>query len=116
MAAADYDILIEQGATFRLNLVYKDSLGVPIDIAGYTARMQVRRDYSAPTPLIDLTTENGGIALGGAAGTVSVVATDEMTRALPVKPCVYDLELTAPSGDVTRLIAGAASVTPEVTK
>ena len=41
--AAVYDITIEQGATFRLSLVWKDSSNVPVNLTGYTARMQVRR-------------------------------------------------------------------------
>lgn len=116
MAAAPYDILIEQGATFQLNIVYKDSNDVPIDISGYTARMQVRRSYDAPTPLLNLTTENGCITLGGVAGTLAVEAPASMTSSLPPKPSVYDLELISPSGDVTRLIRGAAAISPEVTK
>lgn len=116
MAAATYDILIEQGATFQLSLVYKDSQSAPIDISGYTARMQVRRTYDAPTPLLDLTTENGAIVLGGAAGTLEVSADPDLTRLMPPKGGVYDLELVAPSGVVVRLIRGAVSVTPEVTK
>lgn len=116
MAAAPYDILIEQGATFQLNLVYKDSSGTPIDISGYTARMQVRRTYDAPTPLLNLTTENGCITLGGVAGTVEVEAPADVTDALPPKDSVYDLELISPAGVVTRLIRGAATISPEVTK
>lgn len=116
MAAAPYDILIEQGATFQLNLVYKDSNASPIDISGYTARMQVRRAYDAPTPLLNLTTENGAITLGGAAGTIAVQAAAALTTDLPAKPAVYDLELISPGGVVTRLIRGVATITPEVTK
>jgi hypothetical protein len=116
MAAATYDILIEQGATFQLNLVYKDSGGSPIDISGYTARMQVRRSYDAPTALLDLTTENGAITLGGVAGSLVVEAGPTLTRDLPAKGGVYDLELVAPSGVVVRLIRGTATISPEVTK
>lgn len=116
MAAAVYNITIEQGATFQLHLVYKDSGGTPIDISGYTARMQVRREYSSPTPLLDLNTENGGITLGDATGKVDVVAADTATRAITAKSGVYDLELISPGGVVTRLIGGTVLVTPEVTK
>lgn len=116
MAAATYDILIEQGTTFQLNLVYKDSNDAPIDVSGYTARMQVRRTYDAPTALLDLTSENGAITLGGVSGTVNVSASPNLTRELPPKGGVYDLELVNPAGVVTRLIRGAVSVSPEVTK
>ncbi len=116
MAAGSHDILIEQGATFRLRLIWKDSAEVPIDLTGYTARMQVRRKHSAADPaLISFTTENGGITLGGAAGTIVVEGLATLTDDLPAKPCVYDLELV--NGTVvTRLIEGAVTITPEVTR
>lgn len=120
MPAAVYNIEIEQGATFQLPLVYKDYLGNPIDISGYTARMQVRRSYEAPTPLLDLTTENNGITLGGSSGTIQIEAADLLTSPLPIipetKPGVYDLELRSPGGVVTRLIKGSVTITPQATK
>ena len=50
MAAGLYDITIEQGATFQMNLTWKDSTGSPVNITGYTARMQVRENYEAEDP------------------------------------------------------------------
>jgi len=116
MTAANHDIIIEQGATFRLNLLWKDSLGAPINLTGYTARMQVRRKHSDPTILLNFTTENGAIVLGGAAGTIAVTGLATLTDDLPAKPSVYDLELVSSGGVVTRLVQGAATITPEVTK
>ena len=46
MAAAQYDILIEQGATFSRTFVWKDSSEVAVDLTGYTARMQIRKTKS----------------------------------------------------------------------
>ena len=114
--AASYPITIEQGATFQLNLLWKDGLNAPINLTGYTARMQVRRKRADVSPLLNLTTENGGITLGGSAGTIAVVATATLTAALPAKSCLYDLELVSAAGVVTRLIEGSADVTPEVTR
>ena len=39
MSAAQYDFSIEQGSSFRLSLVYKDSNGVAIDITNWCARL-----------------------------------------------------------------------------
>ena len=38
MSAAQYDFSIEQGSSFRLSLVYKDSNGAAIDITNWCAR------------------------------------------------------------------------------
>lgn len=116
MTAATYNITVEQGATFTLDLVYKDNVGTPIDLTGYTARMQIRRSYSATSPLATFTTENGRIVLGTTDGTVSVTGEAALTASIGVRNAVYDLELISPTGVVTRLIRGSVSVSPEVTK
>ncbi len=117
MPAAQYDITIEQGATFLLDLLWKDSNGTPVDLTGYAARMQVRRKYDAPDPaLLSFTDANGAITLGGAAGTIAIKGLATLTDVVPAKQGVYDLELVAPNGDVTRLVAGIVIVTPEVTR
>lgn len=117
MVAANHDITIEQGATFQLSLIWKQSTGTPVNLTGYTARMQVRRKYTSETPLLSFTTENGAIVLGGAAGTITVTGMATLTDDLPAPaPGVYDLELVSPSGIVTRLVQGGAFITPEVTR
>lgn len=116
MAAASHDITIEQGATFQMNLVWKDSGGTPINLTGYSARMQVRRTYKADTAMLSLTSPDGGITLGGALGTISIVASATQTAAMEPLIGVYDLELVNPSGVVTRLMEGAVTISPEVTK
>lgn len=116
MAAADYDILIEQGSTFILPIVWKDSNGVAINVTGYTARMQVRKTVKSTDILISATTENGRIVLGGATGAVTVTIPATITDDITVKSAVYDLEMVSASGVVTRLIQGAVTISPEVTR
>ena len=44
--AGRYNIVIEEGSTFTLDLVYKNSDGVQQDLSGnYTARMQIRDSH-----------------------------------------------------------------------
>ena len=114
--AAEYDITIEQGATFQLTLVWKDQDDVAVDLTGYTARMQVRHKYNSEEPWLNFTTENGAIILGGALGTVEVTGLATLTDDVPAKTGVYDLELVSPTGFVKRLIQGQVTVSPEVTK
>ena len=119
MPAAQHDILIEQGSLYTLNLVYKDSEGVPIDLTGWSARMQIRQKHTSPDPaLISLSSVAGSIILGGALGTISARITSDMSAALTIKTGVYDLELIPPSGedDAFRLIEGAVTVSKEVTR
>lgn len=117
MVAAVHDITIEQGATFQLSLIWKASTGTPINLTGYTARMQVRRKYNSDLPLLSFTTENGAITLGGVAGTINVSGLATLTDDLPAPaPGVYDLEMIGPTGLVTRLVQGGVYISPEVTR
>jgi len=111
-----FDITINQGATFELTLTWEDSSGTAINLTGYQARMQVRETYSSSSTIVNIT-QASGITLGGAAGTVAILisATDTAALTAPFSG-VYDLELVSGAGVVTRVIQGAATVTPEVTR
>ena len=115
MPAGIYNITAEQGATLSRTITWKNSTGNPINLSGYTARMQVRADYESAASLLTLTTENGGITLGGALGTIVITASATATAALSAGSYVYDLELVL-SDVVTRLVQGAFAVNAEVTR
>lgn len=117
MTAGTYDMVIEQGATFRLRLTLKLSDGSLMPLDGHIARMQIRAKVASEDVIYALTTENGGIELGGAAGTVDLYISDEDTAAMAFKSGVYDLEIeTVPNGDVIRVIEGKVRLSPEVTR
>ncbi len=116
-APLKYDLTIYQGATFRLPLTWKaGDPAAPVDLTGCTARMQIRGDVKAPKALITLTTENGGIALGGAAGTVEIIVTPAQSKDVDLSGGVYDLEIVFSPEDVRRLLEGSVDVLPEVTR
>jgi hypothetical protein len=106
-----------QGATLQEKLVWseKDS-GQPVDLSGYTARMQAREYADSASAFIDLTTENGGITLGGASGSIDIAMTATATAALTPIKGVYDLELISGSGIVYRIVQGELCVIAEVTQ
>lgn len=114
MTPGKYNMICPQGATFAKQLTYAIDES-PVNLIGYAARMQVREKHTSKTPLINLTTENGGMLLGGEAGTIDLYITDENTANFPAKDYVYDLELIS-SGEVYRLLEGKFIVTPEVTR
>lgn len=117
MPAAVINLTINQGETFRQPFVWKaGSPATPVNLTGYVARMQVRSKASSATILLSLTTENGGITLGGVLGTIDFYLSDTDTSAIAWEYGVFDLELVAPSGDVTRLIQGTVTIYKEVTR
>ena len=112
--AGIYNFTLDQGSTWTLQVVYKDSNGVAVNLTGYTAEMQVRRKFDSDTPVLTLSTSNGGITIVGATGTLNLVATDEQA-AIDAGLYVYDLELST-GGVRTRLIQGTVTVSGEVTR
>lgn len=120
MAAAKLKLVIEQGATFRKTLTWKAGTpATPVDLTGCTARMHIRAVITDATPLLSLTTEDGGITLGGTAGTIVLYIRPTVTEDITWTTAVYDLEIVfpaAPEPDVRRLVHGTVTVTPEVTR
>lgn len=118
MAAGTHNFTIEQGTTLEKKIVWKDNSATPqpINLTGYSARMMVRSAISDVSPLITLTTENGGITLGGVTGEITLNQTDVQTAAYNWVTGVYDLELISGTGKVTRLLKGVITVDPEVTR
>ena len=114
-----YNITCDQGATFSRTITWKDSANAAYDIAGYTARMQVRTAANAASYIIALTTENGRISIGNTANTkgqVTLTISAADTANLTAGQYVYDLELVSGGGVVTRLIEGNFKVKAEVTR
>lgn len=123
VVANQYNIVVEQGATFSLTITYKDSDDNLVDLTNNEARMEIRQDYDSSTALVTLTSAAGGsgntagIAMGGTAGTITIVIDDSTTGGLSAPATnVYDLELVDSNGAVTRLLEGKATVSPGVTQ
>jgi hypothetical protein len=113
------DLDCYQGASFDCTLTWRMGAtpGTPVNLTGYTARMQVRDGYDGGSAIVSLTSGTG-ITLGGTAGTILLELTPTQTAAIDATPSgqyVYDLELVSGS-TVTRLVQGTFIVSPEVTR
>ncbi len=87
----------------------------PVDLAGVTAKMQLRSSIDSSEVILELTTENGGIILDNVAKTITIYISATQTALLTFSSVVYSLELTK-SGDVIPFITGAITLVPEVTR
>jgi hypothetical protein len=114
MAAATHNVIIDQGADWRVDVIYKDPAGVPINLSNYTAQLQLRTSYDAASAALNLTSSSG-ITITANAGRLAIHATATQTNALVAGDYVYDLEINL-SGFITRLIQGRAIVRPQVTR
>lgn len=110
--AAQYDIIIEQGATFTFDLQVND-----IDLTAYSVRMKGRRSHSSTSTVFSLT-ESSGLTISHQGNhshiqpliAASVTATYEA----PMNG-VYDIEYES-GGVVVRVLEGTFYVTPEATR
>jgi hypothetical protein len=119
-SGAKLDMEIVQGATFLVNLEWQTATGTPIDLAGYTARMQIRADHTASTVLIELTTVNNRISLNTpTTGGIQLKITAADAEAITWSSGVYDLELIHTVGAeqvVDNILYGNVTVRKNVTR
>jgi len=108
-----YDLVCPQGASFDKTFTWTIG-GTAVNLTGYTAAMQVRVGFDTATTLVSLT-NGSGITLGGTAGTIGVAISAAVTAGVAAGSYAYDLELYSGS-TVTRLLQGAFTVTPGVTR
>lgn len=87
----------------------------PIDLANYTARLQMRPQLTSSTVLLELTTANGGIIIDNILKTITISITAAQTQALTFSNAVYSMELVK-ANDVITFITGSVSLVTEVTR
>tara|TARA_R110000868_G_C10713859_1_gene750204 strand:+ start:104 stop:457 length:354 start_codon:yes stop_codon:yes gene_type:complete len=116
MSAGRLNLICERGANFSAVLTWRDEAGVLVSLTGYTAEMDVRSTrIDTGTQLLTLTTSNSRIALGGAAGTITLTVLAADTAALTAQTGWYDLLVTTSGGTVTRLFEGVFVIAERVT-
>lgn len=129
MSAGNYNFTIEQGATIKFEIQYKDSGSNPIDLTGYQARMQFRPSPGSRTPYITLSSSLGpcgtGLNMNGmegnnptTSGSIGVYISALSSSQLNFDGALYDLEISSGSGDcyvVTRLLEGVVKLSRNIT-
>lgn len=115
--SGQYDFTIERNTTFTKTVVWKDGNGVVVNLANYTAQLQIRQAPGATDPVLDLTTASGKLVIDGAAGSVTINITAAETMGLTGRRYYYDLRMYNTVAQVaTRLLQGVITVSPEVTR
>lgn len=110
-----YDLHLNQGETFRLDIPVLDDAGAPVDITGMTARAQVRARRADTTAVHEWSTTAGNLTLASNNITLNVPAATSAAWAWRLG--YWDLELTEPAtSTTTRLVEGAVVVSPEITR
>lgn len=116
MLAGRYNMVCDQGSTFQRNIEIKDMTGLTYSLAGFTARMQIRREVDTTAVMLELTTANGRLTIFPTAGTIQINLTPALTAGL-TRSGVYDLEIVkTATNEVYKVLRGEFRLEKEVTR
>lgn len=124
MAAAKFNINIEQGATFELNCTMRDSNNALVDLTGWTFSGKIKETLASQNAVANFsfTIANQGTDPGEFLISLSAAVTAAIPVSLrpgadrPITQYFYDIEATKPDSKIDRMFEGKAFVSPEVTK
>jgi hypothetical protein len=112
MTAAAFNLTIDQGSDFAIDLVVKDD-DVVKNLTGYLARAQMRTTKGASTVAATFTCT----IIDATGGALKMELTNAVSSAISAGKYYYDLELyTSGNTIVSRLMQGTVILTPEVTR
>lgn len=112
MAAGKYNILIEQGSDYNVDLTLNDNTGAAVNITDITITSQAREKATDADALFTFTvTKTDAIA-----GKFRLSLTADQTSDLDFDLGVYDVQLSTSTGSVTRLIQGNVVLSRTVTR
>jgi hypothetical protein len=108
--ATKANLVIDQGSTYSTDLSLTDENGDPLNLDGYVANSQIRKWYSSTNAAATFTT-----TINATSGVITLGLTANQTSNLVAGRYVYDVEITE-GGEVSRIVEGIVTVTPQVTR
>ena len=119
--AATLNISVDQGSNLTVNFPLTNADGSAFDLTSYSARAQVRATYGATTALVDASTTNGKLTISSGTVVWQLVPADTSGEHFAATDdssadCVYDLKVTAPSGQVFTAASGTFTINRAVTR
>lgn len=108
--ATKANLVIDQGSTFSTDLNLTDENGDPLALIGYTANSQIRRWYTSTNASAAFST-----SVNTASGVITLSLTANQTSNLVFGRYVYDVEISDGS-EISRIVEGIVTVTPQVTR
>jgi hypothetical protein len=130
-----FNFQIKQGADLTISMTWLNDAGAAMNLTGYAMELTIRAYVGSTVSLLTIssaTSTGSYIALGGTAGTISLIFDHTDTGAFVVggfpQPFgqtqggirsyalgVYDLQYTDASGNVGFLLEGSVTLDPQVT-
>lgn len=107
--ADQINLIVDQGSTYKANFEVRYANNQLAVLDNYTGAGKIRKFFSSNT-----STDFSVNVYSN--GTVSVQLSANQTAAMDEGRYVYDVEITNIAGEVTRLVEGSLTITPEVTR
>ena len=106
---------VDQNATFSFIVEYKDNNGLPIDLTGATAKMQVRDTKGGSKLAFTLTSPSSGITIDAALGKLTIKMTPTQTSKLFYPKSSYDVIVIDSNSNRVKLVEGFITLNRSVT-
>lgn len=108
--------VIFQGSEFDRDYRWTSD-GVPVNLTGWTGRAQFRGNVRDPAVVWDLTEANGRFQfVDRLDGRIRILVPSALSLAVTTSRLVFGVTLTAPDGQLTRLVEGVASLDPALVR
>lgn len=107
--ATKVNLVVDQGSTFQSSVTFNDENGNTINFSTYSGAAQIRKHFTSSNSVafqVNMTSN----------GIITLSLTANQTANLVSGRYVYDLEVTDSSNQISRLIEGIVTVTPNVTR
>lgn len=112
MSAATYDLVIDQGSDFAIDLAVTEN-GSAKNLTGYSARAQMRSSKTASSVSATFTCS----IVNASGGTLKVELPNATSTGMSAGRYYYDLEIfTNSNAIVKRLLEGTVTLNQEVTR
>ena len=117
MSAVDtYNMEIMQGADMTFEWILTDDNDEIKNIAGYSAKMQIRRTAFDNDVLAEYSTDNTKLVVSGSDGKITLALSNSDTAALTFLRGVYDLYIESGAGVIDYITRGSVDVIARVTR
>lgn len=119
MAASKYDFTIEQGSSFKISLVYKDSAGNPVNLTNWCARLIWKTNTNITQTFSSDNIDHNvyKFTINDAEGKLTLMIPSSTTNSFNFNTAKYDLELQSPDDlyagggkFTTRLLYGTVNI------
>lgn len=113
--AAVLNIIHKRGDTFTRELTVNRN-GDPMDLDGYSARMDIRSENGKGSAVLTISTEDYITVLGENNNVLKITVPAELMEFPAANTYKYDIELTSPSGIVQTWIEGMFRLVQDITQ